>query len=41
MILGNWLAMKAIGNISNKIYKRIVAALMIAVSLILIIQNIH
>lgn len=41
MILGNWLAMKAIGKISNKIYKRIVAALMIAVSLILIIQNIH
>lgn len=41
MILGNWLAMKAIGKISNKIYKRIVATLMIAVSLILIIQNIH
>jgi uncharacterized membrane protein YfcA len=41
MIFGNWLAMKVIGKISNKIYKRIVAALMIVVSLILIIQNIQ
>jgi Sulfite exporter TauE/SafE. len=39
MMLGNYIALKCIGKINNKLYRKIVAGVMIAVSLWLIISN--
>jgi uncharacterized membrane protein YfcA len=41
MMVGNFAAMKLIGKINNKIYKKIVAGVMIVVCIILIITNLR
>ena len=41
MMLGNFIAMRCIRNVNRKRYQKIVAGVMIAVSLWLIVSNIH
>jgi uncharacterized membrane protein YfcA len=40
-MLGNFIAMRCIRNVNRKRYQKIVAGVMIAVSLWLIVSNIH
>ena len=40
MMVGNFVALKLIGKIENKIYKKIVAVVMILVSAWLVVSNV-
>lgn len=40
MILGNFTAMRFIRNVNNKLYQKVVAGIMIAVSLWLVVSQI-